>query len=308
MNYLISKNDFIGRLCGLPCAHDLECPQMEKCCQINGCGTNCRQPFNVTTCHQARMLTEILSVNEREGRGYIPECEGPSGTFSEKQCSRNGLVCWCVDPQTGNKIKGSMGAATMVHCEGISNMIVRSQGRSADMTSNCDQNICASVCEYGFKPDHNGCPSCECSEPCEGFLCPMGTHCEVAKDPECRSQSALCASLPVCKPNFAYTNPCEIGVPLTDNSTGEVMNCRQDESIDPEGRHYMARSFFDDDGAEVSGRSMTNLIVCPNDFQCIKLHKEADSVCCPHIPAAPEESSDYQDLERPQSSKCFLSI
>lgn len=37
-----------GLVCGIPCGHDLECPQLQKCCQTNGCGTNCRQPFNVT--------------------------------------------------------------------------------------------------------------------------------------------------------------------------------------------------------------------------------------------------------------------
>lgn len=212
-----------GVLCGTPCSQDLECPRMEKCCQTMGCGSNCQPPHNVTSCHQARMLSEILSVNEREGRGYIPSCNGPLGTFSDKQCSRNGLVCWCVDQQTGNKIKGSMGASNSVDCKEFSKSTGRSQGRSVDMT--CDQNICASVCEYGFKTDHNGCATCECSEPCDGYHCSIGSHCEVAKDPECRSGSVLCVSEPVCKPDLVYSNPCEIGTPLVDNITSEVMYC-----------------------------------------------------------------------------------
>lgn len=222
----IQSSDQTGVLCGAPCEHDLECPQMEKCCQSNGCNTNCQQPFNVTTCHQAKVLSEILSVNEREGRGYIPQCDGPGGVFSTKQCSRNGLVCWCVDPKSGNKVKGTMGAAIMVNCDGIENMIGRAIGRSVD-GGKCDRNICAAVCEYGFKNDHNDCPTCECSEPCEGFKCSMGSHCEVARDSECISGSSLCASEPICKPDLVYSNPCDIGTPLADNTTGEVFYCQQ---------------------------------------------------------------------------------
>lgn len=114
----VESGDSTGYLCGTPCGHDLECSHMQKCCYNNGCGNNCRQPANVTVCHQAKVLSEILSVNEREGRGYIPQCDDLNGMFSVRQCSRNGLVCWCVDPETGNKLKGSMGSAHMVTCGG----------------------------------------------------------------------------------------------------------------------------------------------------------------------------------------------
>lgn len=245
----VMVSESAGVMCGTPCINDLECPQMQKCCQNTGCGGNCKQPYNVTTCHQARMLSEILSVNEREGRGYIPQCEGPSGGFSSKQCSRNGLVCWCVDTFTGHKLPGTMGAATMVNCDGLENIIGgtgtgRSQGRSVDMTQKCDKNICAAVCEYGFKNDHIGCPTCECSEPCEGFMCPMGSHCEVAKDPNCNSGSSLCYSEPVCKPDLVYSNPCDIGTPLADNITGEIFYCYKGWYIAYLCIYLIKRKFF----------------------------------------------------------------
>lgn len=80
----------------------------------------------------------------------------------------------------------------MVNCDGVENMIGRSGGRSLD--------ICAAVCEYGFKSDPNGYPTYECSEPCGGFLCSSGSHCKVAKDLSCASFSGLCSTEPVCYP------------------------------------------------------------------------------------------------------------
>lgn len=135
-------------ICGTTCHSDIECPQMQKCCFNSACGQTCQQPMNITVCHQVKMLSEVLSINEREGRGYIPDCTGPGGNFAGKQCSRNGLVCWCVEPINGNKIEGTMGAANIVNCEGIQ-VTARSQSRSLD--GGCDKHICAAVCEYGFK-------------------------------------------------------------------------------------------------------------------------------------------------------------
>lgn len=265
------------------------------------------------------MLSELLSVNEREGRGYVPQCDGPGGSFSTRQCSRNGLVCWCVDPKNGNKIKGTMGAAQMVNCDGVENMIGRSGGRSVDGSQGlCDHNICAAVCEYGFKSDHNGCPTCECSEPCEGFLCPSGSHCEVAKDPSCASFSGLCSSEPVCKPDLVYSNPCELGTPLADNVTGELAYCHLGKSFrilsrtqlnvysspdHPRTREFQSRTFFNDaDDEDVSNgrkRSLSNTIICPETHECRKLHGESGSVCCPiesetvPTPEGRQQSSEY---------------
>lgn len=92
-------------------------------------------------------------------------------------------------------------------------------------------NLLTNLCSMFPQNDHNGCPTCECSDPCEGYQCPMGNRCEVAKDPECVSGSSLCASEPVCKPDVAYSNPCDIGTPFSDNSTGEVFYCLLGESI-----------------------------------------------------------------------------
>ncbi|XP_061402743.1 uncharacterized protein LOC133338592 [Musca vetustissima] len=284
-----------GHMCGTPCSHDLECPHMAKCCFTAGCQFNCQQPHNVTNCQQVKALSEILSISEREGRGYVPDCTGPNSMFAPRQCSRNGLVCWCVDPRTGHKISGTMGAANTVNCDGWENMISRSEmGRSFN-ENKCDTNICAAVCEYGFKNDHNNCPTCECSEPCDGFQCPMGSQCEVATDPMCKSGSALCASWPVCKPTLAYSNPCEVGTPLTDNSTSEVLYCMQERK--DYGREI--KSFFDVEPESKQSRSMSNRIMCPSDYKCTKLRGEAESVCCPivsEVQPVPTKESHQQTM------------
>lgn len=223
---VISSPD-TGIMCGSPCSHDLECPQMQKCCGSLTCGQTCQQTKDSTLCHQAKLQVEILSISEREGRGYVPQCDERNGQFVTRQCSNNGLVCWCVNPQNGNKIKGTIGAAKSVICDNIENLLIRSGARSVDGANQCDQNICAAICQYGFKTDHNGCSTCECEEPCEGFNCPAGFSCVVAKDPKCLSGSGLCQSEPICKPNIIYSNPCSQGTPLTSNATDEVLFCHE---------------------------------------------------------------------------------
>lgn len=58
-----------------------------------------------------------MVVRELAGKGYIPQCDS-EGQFESRQCSRNGLVCWCVDGQ-GTKVKGSMGPSDEVICNGV---------------------------------------------------------------------------------------------------------------------------------------------------------------------------------------------
>ncbi|KAB7506062.1 hypothetical protein Anas_04154, partial [Armadillidium nasatum] len=101
--------------CGVNCDHDLQCPSTQKCCMSSVCGQHCVQPSNLTACLQQRMIAELLIVSEHAGKGYIPQCRESDGLFLPKQCSRNGLVCWCVD-ENGKKKPRTVGAAHEVFC------------------------------------------------------------------------------------------------------------------------------------------------------------------------------------------------
>lgn len=243
--------------CGTPCAHDLECPSMQKCCDGGECGRHCTLPHNVTACTQQKMLAELLVVSEKEGRGYVPQC-GDDGSFEPRQCSRNGLVCWCVDSE-GNKIRGSMGPSPSVQCTHVP-APSRSGGRSLD--SSCARALCAGVCEYGYKTGTDGCPSCECDDPCAGYPCSDGEECVRVKDADCFGE--LCTGYPVCRPRVSYENPCESGTPATDDS-GSLLSCATDED-------------------------------CPSSHECTRTRRSGATVCCPLTEIDNITDSDNIDL------------
>ncbi|KAJ4448194.1 hypothetical protein ANN_10207 [Periplaneta americana] len=227
--------------CGMRCEHDLECPSMQKCCDCGDNGKHCMQPLNVTVCLQQRMLAELLVMNEREGRGYVPQCSPVTGQFETRQCSRNGLICWCVDAR-GNKLPKSMGPRDTVNCRTSA-----PQGRSLSPT--CDKNICAQVCEYGFKMDPNGCPTCECDDPCAGFPCGPTEECIAIREEDCTG--FLCPTYPQCQPRLARLNLCKEGEALKNALSGEVVLCGTDEAL------------------------------CPNTHTCTYIMSPEQAVCCP---------------------------
>ncbi|KAJ2942048.1 hypothetical protein O0L34_g10965 [Tuta absoluta] len=230
--------------CGTPCAHDLECPSMQKCCDGGECGKHCVLPNNVTMCIQQKLLAELLVVSEKEGRGYVPQCAA-DGSFVSKQCSRNGLVCWCIDSE-GNKLRGSMGPAAVVHCSATPQP-ARTGARS--LGAGCARALCAGVCEYGYKTGANGCPTCECDDPCAGYPCGAGEECVRVRDADCTSE--FCTGYPVCRPKQSYENPCDIGVPATDVE-GSVIRCGTDMD-------------------------------CPGDHMCMHTRRSGVTICCPDI-------------------------
>ncbi|XP_046628250.1 cysteine-rich motor neuron 1 protein-like [Neodiprion virginianus] len=225
-------------ICGAFCQHDLECPTPQKCCNSKRCGGgHCVAPQGLSACNQHRVLAELLSISERQGRGYIPQCD-EGGDFKSKQCSRNGLVCWCVDP-AGRKLSGSMGPAEKVDC--------RALPKARSLPAMCAPQQCAQVCQYGFKSDPTGCPTCECDNACEGYPCPSGQSCVLVREAGC--PDFLCPTKPECKPKKSYASPCTTGAPVTDDE-GNAVTCAADSE-------------------------------CPSNHRCSSVPEADQSVCCP---------------------------
>lgn len=63
--------------------------------------------------------------------------------------------------------------------------------------TSCSMLECAAICEYGFKVDSNGCPTCTCDDACEGYKCSDNEECVILKESTCTY--SYCPTLPICK-------------------------------------------------------------------------------------------------------------
>ncbi|XP_011504667.1 PREDICTED: thyroglobulin [Ceratosolen solmsi marchali] len=164
------------------------------------------------------------------------------GEYESRQCSRNGLVCWCVD-LLGKKLNNSMGPANKVDCKPLT--VIKARSLSA-INSSCKFQQCAQVCQYGFKVEASGCSTCECDDPCQGYSCPADEECVLRLENNC--SDFLCPMKPECRSKQILKNPCIIGSPLND-SEGNVVIC-------------------------------SNNMTCPQNHTCTSAVKANKSICC----------------------------
>ena len=216
-------------------------------------------------CRQQQQVAELLSATERKGKGYVPQCLD-DGSFVTKQCSRNGLVCWCVDAQ-GVKVRGSIGSANEVVCDATDSKRQRNKYillpvleligflslENGSSRSLCDSTVCASTCDYGFRTDELGCGTCECDDPCDQLTCADGEECVMTSDESCQEDS--CVQHPQCRKIFIP--PCAFGGHLTNAVTNTAVTCKLDAKFG-----------------------------CHSGYHCVESLPNSESYCCPDAPNA----------------------
>ncbi|XP_077995049.1 uncharacterized protein LOC144448627 isoform X2 [Glandiceps talaboti] len=184
--------DEIGT-CAVLCSEDEQCYGNKKCCH-NGCGTECMElPMQDAqgVCSFMRVMLESAVAAKKSSAGdlklYVPICDD-DGNFDIVQCNDNIDVCWCANKR-GTRLEGSLGeivkGGEQYRCDDY------------DLSETCDAPVCnlGDMCKFGYKADQNGCPICQCFDPCEGIQCPGGTECH-AMHVLCSSKD--CSGIPQC--------------------------------------------------------------------------------------------------------------
>ncbi|KAK4325646.1 hypothetical protein Pmani_003739 [Petrolisthes manimaculis] len=59
--------------------------------------------------------------------------------------------------------------------------------------------LCTATCEYGYQLGPDGCPTCDCDDPCQELTCPQNSTCVMRDNPGCEGSS--CSSIPMCLSN-----------------------------------------------------------------------------------------------------------
>lgn len=118
--------------------------------------------------------------------------------------------------------------------------------------STCESSVCGATCDYGFRTDARGCPTCECDNPCEQLACPSGEECVMRPDLTCSNKpgSKTCPHHPECRRIFIP--PCAFGQHLTNEATGEPVSCQ-----------------------------LNTKFACPSGYHCTSSLPNNASYCCP---------------------------
>ncbi|VDK25827.1 unnamed protein product [Anisakis simplex] len=98
------------------------------------------------------------------------------------QCDARG--CYCVNTDDGTEL--------------LNTRVAIGETPECDVTHvMCSPSICTKQCEYGFEVSFDGCPLCECLNPCKNVHCAQKQIC-VMSDVQCFQQSH-CPKQPRCK-------------------------------------------------------------------------------------------------------------
>jgi len=72
----------------------------------------------------------------------------------------------------------------------------------------CAGLLCRMLCPYDFELDEEGCPLCQCRDPCRGIKCPGSETCQLEEVPclkePCPPVPTCNTSSPICKISKFY--------------------------------------------------------------------------------------------------------
>jgi len=190
------------------------------CCS-DGCRNVCVMPL-LTSCERARVETvkraKALELSENDI--VLPNCD-PTGDFEPIQCNPITGDCFCVD-QTGFEIAGT-------------------RARSLDLVNctnpkPCAGMLCRMLCPYEFELDDDGCPLCQCRDPCRGIKCPGSQTCQL-EEVSCAKEP--CPPIPTCKQARTLDSVCPMGLPLTMPGSNRPYLCGIEEGK-PKCPHFFS--------------------------------------------------------------------
>ena len=179
------------------CQDDDDCPSVQKCC-FDGCSKTCLDAEINTECLHAKAAYDALKRQRVTGM-FEPRCDD-NGSFEKIQRFKG--LSWCADIH-GKEIAGTRTSRKNPDCD---------RPRSCPVTS------CAKHCVFGPEmTDYDGCPTCECKNPCLNVQCPLNHVCRFVS-----VQCFLSSCTPVVK---CILNACPRGEPLHQVDNGQLAEC-----------------------------------------------------------------------------------
>jgi len=192
------------------CATDDQCNGESICCS-DGCRKLCILPV-LTSCERQKVETmkRARALQVDENSVSVPKCD-QTGDYETIQCDPVTGYCYCVD-ESGFELGGTRARSLeLVNCT---------------KPKPCAGLLCRMLCPYDFELDEEGCPLCQCRDPCRGIKCPGSETCQL-EEVACLKEP--CPPVPTCKQARSISSLCPTGVPMTMPATERPYLCGNQE-------------------------------------------------------------------------------